>query len=49
MPVYYNYVYVYAEIAVKFFNKTLICIPDFTHSLLICNLNELANGAVKRV
>jgi len=49
MTVYYNYVYSYAKIGAKFFNKSLICIPDFTLPLLICNLNEPPNGAVKRV
>ena len=48
MPVYYNYVYAYVEIDAKFFNRSLICIPDFTRPLLICNLNEPPNGAVKR-
>lgn len=48
MLVYYNYVYTYVEIGAKFFNKSLICIPDFTRSLLIYNLRKPANGAVKR-
>lgn len=48
MTVYYNYVYAYVEIAAKVFNKTLICIPDFTRSFLICNLSKPENGAVKR-
>jgi hypothetical protein len=48
MTIYYNYVYSYVDFRAKFFNKSLICIPDFTLPILICNLSKPENGAVKR-